>query len=202
MNSTSKENSKKYCNPPILLAQINSKKKWSTRSLTQLKTKRKHWKIFKNTKSISKRIWIFSKNITKKQMKNWILISSSIKLKITILSQNAISESSKLQKRKESFMNSLILPKKHNLWWINYKNKLLMISQNSPALPPTITIANLLEAFLSLNTKKINKKMKKVVLKCSENKSHNLICWNSDNPLTKSEKCLTYKKLLGLELEI
>jgi len=64
-SSTSKENSKMSFNPQIILILTNSKNKWSTEYSTQLKIKRKPFKISKNTKSISKKTWIFSKNITK-----------------------------------------------------------------------------------------------------------------------------------------
>jgi hypothetical protein len=65
-SSLSKENYKKYFNPQMPSIRTKNKNKWSTESSTLLKIRRKPYKIYKNTKSISKKICISLKNITKK----------------------------------------------------------------------------------------------------------------------------------------
>ena len=54
-SSTLKGNFKISFNPQIILILTNSKNKWSTEYSTQLKIKRKPFKISKNTKNISKK---------------------------------------------------------------------------------------------------------------------------------------------------
>ena len=113
-SSLLKESSKKSYNlltPKIL---PNNKSKWSIEYSTQPKTKRKLSKIYKNTKSISKKIWTSSKNITKRPIKKWISITLSTKHKIITSLLNAISERNKPAKRNVFFMNLSTPSKIHN----------------------------------------------------------------------------------------
>ncbi len=147
--------------------------------------------IWINIKIIYKKICFFSKNIIKKPINKWILIILSIKLKIIILLQSAMLENNKLIKRKGFFINLLTLLRKLSSTWINCKNKILIKPKCSNH---SWTVKNNHNPFPFFNTRRINKKWKKVDLKYLESNNHNQLFGKLDNPPIKWEKCSIFKK--------